>query len=91
MTNEQRIRGADGGIDWALLITGYSEQALGRLADDHLNDVQWASRGARNVTSPVYRMDYSLACFEMGDEAASGSAQTRSGTRASPPEAQPDS
>src|SRR5690242_10972366 len=28
MTNEQRIRGPDAGVDWALLVTGYREAAL---------------------------------------------------------------
>ena len=28
MTEEQRIRGLDAGVDWALLLTGYSEEAV---------------------------------------------------------------
>jgi len=91
MTHEQRIRGADAGIDWAVLVTGYSEQALARLADADLNDVQLASRGATNVTSAIYRMDYSLACVEMGQGAGAGSAQARSGTRPSPSQVRPAS
>ena len=92
MTNEQRIRGADAGLDWALLVTGYREQALGRLADADLNNAQLASRGATNVTSAVYRMDYSLACAEIGKGCASGSARkTPSSTRGSPSPAQPES
>lgn len=31
MTNEQRIRGADSGVDWASLVTGYREDELTRL------------------------------------------------------------
>ena len=60
MTHEQRIRGADGAIDWAVLVTGYSEQALTRLTDVDFDDAQLTRRGAVNLTSAVYRMDYSL-------------------------------
>src|SRR2546430_2838741 len=31
MTMEQQIRGADAGVDWALFVTGYSEDALASL------------------------------------------------------------
>ena len=31
MTNEQRIRGADAGVDWAVLVTGYNQDALAKL------------------------------------------------------------
>lgn len=68
MTNEQRMRGTDAGIDWAVLITGYSEQALTHLADADLDHAHLTRRGATNVTSAVYAMDYSLTCTEMTDE-----------------------
>ena len=68
MTNEQRMRGTDAGIDWAVLITGYSERALTRLADSDLDTAHLTRRGASNVTSAVYAMDYSLTCTEMTDE-----------------------
>ena len=42
MTREQRIRGADGGVDWALLATAYSASAPGR-------------RGASRVERPRVR------------------------------------
>ena len=64
LTNEQRIRGADAGIDWAVLITGYSEQALAHLADADLDNAQLTRRGATNVTSAVYAMDFALTCIE---------------------------
>ena len=32
MTREQRIRGADGGVDWALLATAYSASDLAAVA-----------------------------------------------------------
>ena len=56
MTNEQRIRGADAGLDWAVLLTGYKEEALaGALAPARLEE-----RGATGVTGGLYRFDYSL-------------------------------
>lgn len=70
MTNEQRIRGADAGIDWAVLITGYSEQALTRIADADLDTADLTRRGATNVTSAVYAMDYALTCAERPMNAA---------------------
>ena len=64
MTNEQRIRGADNSIDWAVLITGYDEQALMHLAAADLDNARLTRRGATNVTSAVYAMDYALTCAE---------------------------
>lgn len=32
MTNEQRMRGADAGVDWALLVTGYDQEAFTSLS-----------------------------------------------------------
>ena len=56
MTNEQRIRGADAGLDWAVLLTGYKEEALaGALAPARLEE-----RGATGITGGLYRFDYSL-------------------------------
>jgi hypothetical protein len=62
MTNEQRIRGADAGIDWALLLTGYREAALADLGDvaDALQQ-----RGATAICDSMYRIDYSLARVEV--------------------------
>jgi len=64
MTNEQRIRGADAGVDWALVVTGYGEDGLARLsADDFLEEL--ARRGAAQVLSAAYRLDYSLSAGEI--------------------------
>jgi hypothetical protein len=62
MTNEQRIRGADAGIDWALLLMGYREAALAALGDvaDALQQ-----RGATAICDSMYRIDYSLARVEV--------------------------
>lgn len=64
MTNEQRIRGRDAGVAWALLATAYREAALPLVARDICNDVEHAC-AARPVDA-LYRLDYSLAQSELG-------------------------
>ena len=66
MTNEQRIRGADAGVDWALFITGYSEDALESLMQTELGNAQLEVHGAEGVLAATYRMDYSLTDREVG-------------------------
>lgn len=58
MTSEQRIRGADAGVDWALLVTGYGQEALAELSQGEL--------GAIGSLSGMYRMDYSIVPRELG-------------------------
>lgn len=65
MTNEQRIRGADAGVDWALFVTGYDQDALTQLADGDLHAARLSEHGATSVQSGIYRMDYSLAHHEI--------------------------
>jgi hypothetical protein len=60
MTNEQRLRGADAGLDWALLVSGYSQEALASLADADLGNAQLEKHGATGVLAATYRMDYSI-------------------------------
>jgi hypothetical protein len=60
MTNEQRIRGADAGFDWALFITGYSQDALESLGQA----ARLESHGARGVFEALYRIDYSLSASD---------------------------
>ncbi len=64
MTNEQRIRGPDAGVDWALLLTGYREAAL---ADSvhHLAGSLERHGAAAGVVASMYRIDYSLARAEL--------------------------
>lgn len=59
MTNEQRIRGVDSGVDWALLLTGYAQDALANLAQSELGNAQLELRGAKESLSAMYRMEYS--------------------------------
>ena len=63
MTNEQRIRGPDAAIDWALLITGYREAAPADLVRDIAGALH--QRGATAVLDSMYRIDYSLARAEI--------------------------
>ena len=65
MTNEQRIRGADAGVDWALLLTGYSEAALSELVVDVLRPTHLERRGVTEILENMYRIDYSLVHGEL--------------------------
>lgn len=65
MTNEQRIRGADAGVDGALLVTGYSQEALAALSQGPLSASQLEHHGAAGLSSALYRSDYTLTATEM--------------------------
>jgi len=65
MTNEERIRGADAAVDWALLLTAYAEEALGALAHDELGAAHLQSRGAGDVAEARYRVHYTLTREEV--------------------------
>jgi hypothetical protein len=66
MTNEQRIRGADGGVDTALIISAYDEGALSRAEKTILGDAGLASRGATDISTGLYQMSSSLLHSEVG-------------------------
>jgi hypothetical protein len=57
MTTEQRIRGADAGVGWVLLVTGYGDSALAEVAHGDLAETRWRSHGAVGLASATYRMD----------------------------------
>jgi len=65
MTNEQRIRGADAGVDWAILATGYSQESLVELSSVDLGAQRLAEYGAVSVREAIYRMDYALTHDEI--------------------------
>ena len=65
MTNEQRIRGADAGVDLALLVTGYSHGALASLMRVDLGNAQLEKHGATGVLAAMYRMEYSMTQREV--------------------------
>jgi hypothetical protein len=65
MTNEQRIRGADAGVDWAVLVTGYREQSLAALADGDLGKASLKERGVEEVRSALYQTAYTLTASDV--------------------------
>jgi hypothetical protein len=65
MTTEQRIRGGDKGVEWALFLTGYREEALAELVRDVVGPSHLRQRGAVGVAQAAYRFDYSLAHDEV--------------------------
>lgn len=60
MTNEQRIRGADAGVDTVLLISGYDAGALRTLSQALVGAGQLEHRGASAVSATLYRFDHAL-------------------------------
>ena len=70
MTHEQRMRGADAGVDLALLVSGYDEAALRALGHTLLAPPQLEARGATAVSEALYRFDYALARAELASSSA---------------------
>jgi hypothetical protein len=68
-TNEQRIRGKDAAVDSALLVTGYSAEAVATLSQTGLGEPQLEQRGAIGVRGGVYQMAYSLTERELRSSA----------------------
>jgi hypothetical protein len=60
MTSEQRIRGADAGVDCVLLVTGYSEGAVSDLAKSELAATKLEKLGATDVVYGTYQRAYTL-------------------------------
>jgi hypothetical protein len=65
MTNEQRLRGADAGVDWAILATGYSPEALAELSSGELGAARLEEQGAAGAHATTYRMDFSRSHEEI--------------------------
>jgi hypothetical protein len=65
MTNEQRIRGADRGVDSAVIVTGYDTNAVAAYANALCTVSGLPDRGAGGVSSATYRWSYSLASAEV--------------------------
>ena len=64
-TNEQRIRGKDAAVDSALLVTGYSGEAVAELSQSGIGGQQLEKRGATGIAGGVYQMAYSLTQQEL--------------------------
>jgi hypothetical protein len=65
MTAEQRIRGADRGIDSAIIITGYDHNAVAEYAKNLCAHRQLAYHGASETTSGTYTTNYVLTSSEI--------------------------
>lgn len=65
MTSEQRIRGADAGVAWALLATGYDPAAVAALAEADLGPASFEAHGGADLVAALYRMDYTLGAGEI--------------------------
>jgi hypothetical protein len=65
MTKEQRIRGADAGVDWVLFVTGYSEGALASLRQGNLSHARIEAHGGTAISDAMYRMHYMLTDREV--------------------------
>lgn len=65
MTHEQRIRGADRGVDAAIVVTGYDGHAVAEYAKGLCTSGPLSMHGARGVTSAIYRNHYTLARAEL--------------------------
>lgn len=65
-TNEQRIRGNDATLDWAVLVTGYSPEKVAALGVDALGEEGLTRSGATALVAAVYRMEYLLPHGERG-------------------------
>jgi len=67
MTNEQRIRGADRGVDSAIIITGYDSHAVAYYANALSAADGLPARGAAELSCAIYASSYSLASAEIGN------------------------
>ena len=65
MTAEQRIRGVDAGVDWALLVTAYESDALADLDRLGLSAATLAQQGASDVVDATYQLAHALSHVEL--------------------------
>jgi hypothetical protein len=65
MTEEQRIRGVDAGVDWAVLVSGYAQSVLADPVPLGLAKPQLEAQGARDVEQALYRIDYTLGGHDL--------------------------
>lgn len=64
-TNEQRIRGRDSAVDFALLVTGYSAESVATLIRTNLREQELERRGTTGLSMGIYQMAYSLTEREL--------------------------
>ena len=61
LTVEQRIRGQDAAVDWALLVTGFARSSVEALATGVLAPSELERRGASGVASATYQLVHCLS------------------------------
>lgn len=66
MTDEQRIRGADRGVDTAIVVTGYDDEAVAAFAARLAGAGGLPDRGAPDVGVARYRLAHALTAAEVG-------------------------
>jgi hypothetical protein len=66
MTNEQRLRGDDVGVDSALIVMGYDSAAVHSCVNALCAESGLRAHGATRVSAAAYRWSYSLSSGEMG-------------------------
>jgi len=82
-TNEQRIRGVDSAMDWAVLVTGYSVERLSELIVNALSDANFRRQGTADYVAGIYRMHHSLTRQEATASVKTvGAARSASGPNA---------
>lgn len=59
-TREQRLRGQDAGVDWAILGTGYDTDVVAALSGGALSAARLTGAGGGNIVAGCYRQVYSL-------------------------------
>jgi hypothetical protein len=65
MTTEQRMRGADASVNWALIATGYEQEAVAALEDAELAPDSLRLHGVSVLSSGLYRSAYSVLAAEI--------------------------
>ena len=78
MTNEQRLRGNDGAVGSAILVTGYDAAAVEDIGRTDLEASALLRRGAQDLSLATYRAAYSLASAEVdarGERSSRGGPQ----------------
>ncbi len=66
LTVEQRIRGQDATVDWALLVTGFAVSQVEALATGALSASAMEWHGARGVASSTYQLVHCLGDRDHG-------------------------
>ena len=64
-TNEQRIRGSDAPVDWALLVTGYEAGSVAALAEATHRQERFERHGAAGYAGAIYQIAYALEDREL--------------------------